>query len=140
VLMAALYHPGDDPSRVYYGTDTRAQVILFGAALGALSAGVPRLTGERARRLLVWGAGAAAVLLVLAFALLDAETSWLYEGGYGAVGVLVALVIAGAAQPGRDPLARLLEHRTIVGLGLISYGVYLWHWPAFVWVTEKRFG
>ena len=31
--MVVLYHPGLDPSRVYYGTDTRAQEILLGAAL-----------------------------------------------------------------------------------------------------------
>ena len=33
ILMAALYHPSLDPSRVYYGTDTRASELLFGAAL-----------------------------------------------------------------------------------------------------------
>src|SRR5688500_15143315 len=33
VLMAALYEPGLDPSRVYYGTDTRALELLCGAAL-----------------------------------------------------------------------------------------------------------
>ena len=31
--MAVLYHPGLDPSRVYYGTDTRALELLVGAAL-----------------------------------------------------------------------------------------------------------
>ena len=31
--MAVLYHPSLDPSRVYYGTDTRACELLFGAAL-----------------------------------------------------------------------------------------------------------
>jgi peptidoglycan/LPS O-acetylase OafA/YrhL len=32
-LMAVLYDPGADPSRIYYGTDTRASALLFGAAL-----------------------------------------------------------------------------------------------------------
>ena len=31
--MVVLYNPGLDPSRVYYGTDTRAQELLIGAAL-----------------------------------------------------------------------------------------------------------
>ena len=34
-LMAALFDPGD-PSRVYYGTDTRAQALLLGAVLAFL--------------------------------------------------------------------------------------------------------
>ena len=34
ILMAALYHPSLDPSRVYYGTDTRASELLFGARAG----------------------------------------------------------------------------------------------------------
>ena len=34
--MAHLYHPGGDPSRVYYGTDTRAQAMLLGAVLAVM--------------------------------------------------------------------------------------------------------
>jgi peptidoglycan/LPS O-acetylase OafA/YrhL len=33
LAMAALYRPGGDPSRAYYGTDTRAQALLLGGAL-----------------------------------------------------------------------------------------------------------
>ena len=36
MVMAVLYAPGSDPSRVYYGTDARAQTLLIGAALAAL--------------------------------------------------------------------------------------------------------
>ena len=34
--MAVLYTPSLDPSRVYYGTDTRAQELLIGAALATV--------------------------------------------------------------------------------------------------------
>ena len=33
VLMAVLFTPGRDPSRVYYGTDTHATGLLIGALL-----------------------------------------------------------------------------------------------------------
>ncbi|MGD0765697.1 MAG: acyltransferase, partial [Dehalococcoidia bacterium] len=36
ILMGALFQPGHDPSLVYYGTDTRAQSLLVGAALAML--------------------------------------------------------------------------------------------------------
>jgi peptidoglycan/LPS O-acetylase OafA/YrhL len=140
VLMAAVFKPGHDPSRVYYGTDTRAQVLLLGGALGALTAGVLAL-GRSAQRRLLLGAGyiAAVVLMILFFAAHDTST-WLYRGGYAVVGILVVVVIAAAAQPGRNQLGRLLATRPMVGLGLISYGVYLWHWPITVWVTGAGTG
>src|SRR5207244_4330683 len=40
VRMITLYSPAA-PDRVYYGTDSRAFLLLIGAAVGALSAGVP---------------------------------------------------------------------------------------------------
>lgn len=33
LAMALIYVPGTDPSRVYYGTDTRLFALLIGAAL-----------------------------------------------------------------------------------------------------------
>ncbi len=52
--MALLFHPGVDPSRLYYGTDTRAQDILTGAATGILLWGRSPVTSRRARVGLSW--------------------------------------------------------------------------------------
>ena len=38
------------------------------------------------------------------------------------------------------PFARALSWRPLAGLGLISYGVYLFHWPIFLWLTPDRTG
>src|SRR3712207_4059108 len=53
LVMAILYQPGVDPSRVYYGTDTRVAGLLFGAALAFVwvPGQVPRWV-ERTRPLL----------------------------------------------------------------------------------------
>jgi len=138
--MVTLYQPGGDPNRVYYGTDTRAFVLLIGAALGAWTAGVPIVTSPRARRLLVGVGCISAGALVAVMATVTTNSPWLYEGGYGLLAVAIVVVLAAAAQPGRNLLARLLEWRPLVGLGLISYGVYLWHWPATVWLTTHSTG
>ena len=52
----------------------------------------------------------------------------------------MVVVLLGAAQPGVNPMARLFETRPLVGLGLISYGVYLWHWPISLWITADNTG
>ena len=55
-----------------------------------------------------------------------------------ACAVAAAAVIASASHPDRGPIARVLSLRPLVGLGLISYGVYLWHWPVYVLLNEDR--
>src|SRR3954452_6670592 len=55
--MAYLYHPGADSSRVYYGTDTRAHVILIGCGLAVLLSGVARQRGPHTQPMGGWGRG-----------------------------------------------------------------------------------
>jgi peptidoglycan/LPS O-acetylase OafA/YrhL len=137
--MLTLFH-GGDPNRVYYGTDSRAFIILVGAALGALTVGRPFVATRWLRGLLVLvGCGAIGVL-VYTMATLNTTSSWLYNGGYGIVAVLMVVVLAAAAQRFWNPLGRLLSVRPLVGLGLISYGVYLWHWPIALWITPSGTG
>ena len=37
-------------------------------------------------------------------------------------------------------MSRVLGGRPLVALGVISYGVYLFHWPVFLWLDEARTG
>ena len=64
--------------------------------------------------------------------------SWLYQGGLPAISVASAALIAAASRPG--PIARALSIRPLRRLGEISYGVYLFHWPIFVWLDQRRTG
>jgi len=140
VRMVTLYASTHNVNRVYYGTDSRAYMLLAGAAIGALTAGAPTI-GARTWRTVSIAAGVlVAAGLVVAIATVQTAASWLYDGGYGLICLAIAVVLLAAVQPGRNPLRWLLEAGPLVKLGLISYGVYLWHWPAVVWLTTSSTG
>jgi peptidoglycan/LPS O-acetylase OafA/YrhL len=137
LLMQLLYVPAD-PFRVTYGTDTRASAVLLGAALAAAVYVWGPIKGVRGRRALEVAALFAIGMLAVAWTHLAIDSTFLYRGGYVLCGIAVAIVIAASVHPTRGPVAALLSPRALRGLGVISYGVYLWHWPVFLWVNQDR--
>lgn len=135
--MQVLYHR-TDPSRVYYGTDTRAASILVGAALAALLTRRGPVQSRRARVALEAAAIVALAGLAVAWTRLDGNSPRLYRGGLFLCALAAAVVIAAGVHPERGPVARVLSWRPLCALGLVSYGVYLWHWPIFVYLNEQR--
>jgi len=138
---------GVDPSRAYYGTDTRAQELLAGALLAwaALRAGWwrDRAAGPSASSSpKAWTAAATVGAAVLAGAVVAVRdpAGWLHTGGYLLVSAASVALIGAAAHPDGGAVAWLLSRPVLVRLGVISYGVYLWHWPVFVVLTPDRTG
>jgi peptidoglycan/LPS O-acetylase OafA/YrhL len=137
--MWLLYDPRD-PSRVYFGTDTRAAAILFGGALAAWQAGVPRSRSRAVRTAIELTGALGALVLGAAWWTLDGDAPALYRGGFVACGLAGAALIAAAVHPQRGPLAAVLALAPLRGLGIISYGVYLWHWPVYLVLDAERTG
>ncbi|WP_344652341.1 acyltransferase family protein [Cryptosporangium japonicum] len=123
VLMAVRYH-ADDPSRAYYGTDTRVHELLIGAGAAIL-----RLRAVRFGR----GVTAAAGLAVIgAFVLMPDEWVGFYRGGAVVFALVAAVLVLGTT----DHPAGLLTRAPVVWIGRLSYGIYLWHWPVYCWVDD----
>ncbi len=130
VWMAVLYTPGADPSRVYYGTDTRASGLLLGA-VAAFAWSPWRLRRDVApgAKVVLNGAGLAALAALGWMHLTVSEFDpWLYRGGFFLLGLLTLVVIAVAVHPGAH-VGRVLALPALVWIGVRSYSLYLWHWP-----------
>lgn len=141
VLMAVLFSSSSDPSRVYYGTDTRAQALLIGATL-ATGLLYLRQRSEKQAPSAPWVRlgllGAVVVALMLVF--VRDTASWMYYGGYLLAALATAAVIAAAIQPRRNAIKSSLSPVWLRQIGKISYGLYLWHWPVFLTLTSGRIG
>ena len=133
VLMAVLWNPEAGPTRVYFGTDTRAAGLLIGAALAFVWAPWKlRESRARAYSVALNFAGLTALAgLVYLHVELDQYRPFLYHGGFALVAVCSAVVIAVAVHPSAH-LGRLLGLQPLRWLGTRSYAVYLWHWPVFM--------
>ena len=130
LLMGAMWSSTSDPSRVWYGTDTRAAPLFVGVAL-AFAWPITHLrdTVARSARRVLDGIGIVALLaLVALMATLHEDDAALYHGGFLLAAVASALVVAVVAHPASD-LGWLLGLRPLRWLGTRSYAVYLWHWP-----------
>ena len=140
--MAWRFTPGVDPSAVYYSTFTRGQDLFVGATLAGLVFG--KDLGGRSRHAFGWAGTellgwCAAVALVVACLIASESDARLFRGGFLIVSVAVALVLRAVIIPG-SRLGSVLSWEPARRIGLVSYGLYLWHWPIFIALSPARTG
>ena len=141
--------PAPAPRGFHFGTDTRVQAILIGAALAALltraertpeDAGEPN--GQHTLR-----DGALHVLAVgglvgtaLLWSSLDGGSPTLFRGGMTVAALATAAIIPSLVLAPDGIVGRVLGFTPLRALGVISYGVYLWHWPIQLLLTGEATG
>ncbi|MBV8691227.1 MAG: acetyltransferase [Actinobacteria bacterium] len=134
-LAMALLFNAADPSRAYYGTDTRIGALLTGALLALLV--------KRSRldlRVRTWAyrraAGVAGLVTLVGLFVAGGERArWMYPGGFLLCRLATVAVILVSLEHGT--VAAVLGSRVPRWLGTRSYSIYLWHWP-FVVLLRPR--
>jgi len=112
------------PRAAYYASPGRAWELLLGAALSGGAA--PANVSSRTRTTLQV---AGVAMVVWAAAAYDKQTPF---PGVAALVPCIGTLILLAWSHQDSPINRALSHPVLVWCGLISYPLYLWHWPLLV--------
>jgi peptidoglycan/LPS O-acetylase OafA/YrhL len=127
------------PDRAYLGTDTRAWELLMG---GAAAMVWPPVAGNGSERHGWWSALTVLGVLgvVVGAATAGGPPQWIWDGGLVAIAACATLVVVGAMRAPRGVAAVVLAFGPVRWVGLISYSLYLWHWPVIVLMTPATIG
>ena len=114
-----------EPTATFYLVHTRTWELLLGAtvALGAFT----RTLGPLSRNLLCTTG-----LILIAVSALTIQSDMPFPGILALPACLGALLVIIAGRDGDSIPGRVLSWKPIVFVGLISYSLYLWHWPLIV--------
>lgn len=121
-LIACIHITSKNPQFAFYMLPTRAWELLIGALL-ALGA-VPYLQHQATQQTLSLIGLALILFSVIAY---SQETA--FPGAAALAPTLGAALIIYSGSQGSTWVAKALSHRLMVGVGLLSYSLYLWHWP-----------
>lgn len=137
ILMGIMYNPCLDPSRVYYGTDTRGFELLIGCYM-AMIFPIKKVLSCKTRSTKIKTLNITSMITFTVFILsvifINEYQGFLYRGGMLLLSLNTAILTACICNP-KSKLGRLLSWKPLRLIGKRSYGIYLWHYPIIILST-----
>lgn len=132
-MMAYFFTPDVDPSRVYYGTDTRAFSLLIGAALAIVwpSAKLTANVTPDLKKLLNILGIVSFIALIIMMIFIKEDGIFLYYGGMYLASAVTAILIAVIVHPASS-IGAFFSFKPLLWVGVRSYAIYIWHFPIIV--------
>jgi len=128
-IRATLWHGHGQYVRIYNGTDTVADQLLIGCILACAFALKPQAL-HAASRMLVWPA----IVVLIIMEIFQGPDGLRYTAGYTLIALAGAIVIGRVVTEPHSNITRVLAWRPLATIGLISYGLYIWHLPILLGV------
>jgi peptidoglycan/LPS O-acetylase OafA/YrhL len=129
-LACSIWSVHHAPTAGYYLLPSRMWELMLGALLAIGAVAVPDI-----RRMP--GLASAAGLALIGYAMFRFTHATPFPGAAALVPCIGTALIIAAGET--SPLNRTLSLRPIVFVGLISYSLYLWHWPVYVFARAALF-
>jgi peptidoglycan/LPS O-acetylase OafA/YrhL len=126
-----LFSTYSNATAAFYNPLTRTWELLAGSLLAMKP--LPSVRGSAVARNVSTAAG----LALIAFCALAYYPFTRFPGIAALPPCLAAVLIIGGGEFGPTVVGRLLSWRPIVFIGLISYSLYLWHWPVIVFLDMR---
>jgi peptidoglycan/LPS O-acetylase OafA/YrhL len=138
VFKIVAWHTPEDWTRLYSGSDGRADQLLIGCLLGLFVSWSALPRSRWFRRLVAILALPA--IGFLGWLIVHAAVYWeffYHQGGFVLVALATAVLLLHLVTAPFRWLAAVLEWKPMVAIGRISYSLYLWHQPVG-WFTDPR--
>lgn len=132
-LLFSIYQTKTNSRAAYFLLPSRLFELLIGSCVAIYWDRVPNLNQSKNNLLSIIGL---LLILIPAITLNDTSSFPGINAFWPCLGTAM-LIVSGKTTDTRGIINKFIENKFIVGVGLISYSLYLWHWPIFVFIKYE---
>lgn len=139
IVMGVLFQPNQDPSRIYYGTDTRLFSLLIGSSFAIIFPNYRLKENLTKMGKIVFNVISLIGVFSLFYLMIitNEYESFVYQGGMVILSLITCIVVLSLALPVPLFINKIMSMKPLQWIGVRSYGIYLWHYPIIQWFNVK---